>query len=123
MKGIARLSSLVLSLAALTLALATLSFAANKNQASFTLPSSARVGSTNLKAGEYKAELKAETGDSVKVDILQHGKTVATVEGKLKNMPGTEAHDAVVLRTLDNNQDAINEIDFGSRKQAVVFGE
>ena len=105
-------------LAALVFALATVTFAANKNQASFTLTSAAKVGATDLQPGDYKAEWKAEAGNSVKVDILQHGKTVASAEGKLKDLPATMTHDAVVL---DNNK--IDEIDFGRGKQAVVFGE
>jgi hypothetical protein len=114
MKSLAYLAGL----AALTLAFTTVTFAANKNQANFTLSSAAKVGSTDLQPGDYKSEWKAESGNSVKVDILRHGKTVATVEGKLKDLPANMTHDAVVF---NNNQ--IDEIDFGSRKQAVVFGE
>lgn len=114
MKSLAQL----VALAAIMFAFTTVTFAANKNQASFTLPSAATVGSTDLKPGDYKAELKTEGGNSVKVDILQHGKTVATAEGKLKDLPATMTHDAVIF-----NNNKIDEIDFGSRKQAVVFGE
>lgn len=119
MKALARLTLL----ATLLFALTAVTFAANKNQGNFTLPETARVGSTDLSAGDYKAEWKADSDGAVKVDILQHGKTVATVQGKLKDLPSSASHDTVILRSLGNNANAIDEIDFGNRKQAIVFGE
>ncbi|MFZ0797596.1 MAG: hypothetical protein WCA13_17185 [Terriglobales bacterium] len=117
----------LISLAALTFALATLTFAAgknaNKNEGNFTLPDTVRVGSTELRPGEYKAEWKAESDGTVKVDILQHGKTVVTAQGKLKDLQQPAPYDAVITVPLKDNAKAINEIDFSKRKQALVLAE
>jgi hypothetical protein len=119
MKTLAHLTALAM----LTLALSTLTFAVSKNQGNFTLPGTTRVGSTDLRAGQYKAEWKEETGGAVKVDILQHGKTVATAEGKLKDLPEPSPYDAVITKQLSDNAKTIDEIDFSNRKQALVLGE
>src|SRR3981081_2934341 len=120
MKALARLTSL----ATLTVALTTVTFAANKNQGNFTLFDPARVGSTELRAGDYKAQSQEEAGSgAVKVEILQNGKTVATAEGKLKDLPGPAPYSAVVTKSLSDNAKEIDEIDFNKRNQALVFGE
>ncbi len=119
MKALARLTSL----ATLSVALTSVTFAASKNQGNFTLPDTVRIGSTELRAGDYKAEWQEEAGGAVKVDILQHGKTVATVEGKLKDLQQPAPYDAVVTKTLDDNAKTIDEIDFNKHSQALVFGE
>jgi hypothetical protein len=119
MKTLARLTSL----ATLTIALTTVTFAASKNQGNFTLADTARVGSTVLRPGDYKAEWTEETGGAVKVEILQHGKTVATAEGKLKDLGKPSPYNAVVTEQLSDNATAIDEIDFNNREQALVFGE
>ena len=119
MKALARLTSL----ATLTVALTTATFAASKNQGNFTLFDPARVGSTELRAGDYKAQWQEESGGAVKVEILQNGKTVATAEGKLKDLPGPAPYSAVVTKSLTDNSKEIDEIDFNKRNQALVFGE
>jgi hypothetical protein len=125
MKAIARLSALAL----LTFALTAVTFAkgTSKNEGNFTIPSTVRVGSTELHAGDYKAQWKEESAGAVKIDILQHGKTVATVEGKLKDLQKPAPYSAVVLKPLDSatngNAQTIDEIDFSNRSQALVFGE
>jgi hypothetical protein len=119
MKALARLTSL----ATLSVALSTVTFAASKNQGNFTLPDTVRIGSTELRAGEYKAEWQEEAGGGVKVEILQNGKTVATAEGKLKDLPSPAPYSAVVTKSLSDNAKEIDEIDFNKRSQALVFGE
>jgi hypothetical protein len=110
-------------LAMFTAVLTTVTFAASKKDAgNFTLSDTVRVGSTQLSPGQYKAEWKEETGNTVKVDILEHGKTVATAEGKLKNLQEPAPYDAVVIKPLTNNAKEISEIDFSNRKQALVLG-
>jgi hypothetical protein len=114
----------LLSLATLAVAMSTAAFAArNKNEGNFTLADTVRVGSTDLKAGQYKAQWKDDGSGAVKVDILQHGKVVATTEGKLKNLEGPAPYDAVVTKPLDNNTKTIDEIDFGRRTEALMLGE
>jgi hypothetical protein len=115
------LTSLLLA----TLAVSTFTFAANNNQANFTLPQTARVGSTDLPAGDYKAQWTAEAGGAVKIEIMRHGKTVVTAEGKLKDLQQPSHYTAVVTKPLNSgdNAVAIDEIDFNNRSQALVFGE
>jgi hypothetical protein len=119
MKSLVRLTSLAM----LTLALTTVTFAASKNHGNFTLADEARVGSTNLLPGDYKAEWTEEAGGAVKVEILQHGKTVATAEGKLKDLGKPSPYDAVITEQRSDNSKAIGEIDFNNREQALAFGE
>ena len=119
MKAVARLTSL----ATLAVALTTVTFAASKNQGSFTLFDTARVGSTDLRAGDYKAQWQEEAGGAVKIEILQNGKTVATAEGKLKDLPSPAPYSAVVTKSVSDNAKEIDEIDFNKRTQALVFGE
>jgi hypothetical protein len=121
MKALAHLTALVL----LTFALTTVTFARNtsKSEGNFTIPDSVRVGATDLAPGDYKAEWKQEDGGAVKVDILQHGKTVATVEGKLKALPQPAPYTAVITKPFSDSAKTLDEIDFGNRSQALVFGE
>jgi hypothetical protein len=121
MKALAHLAALAM----LMLALTTVTFAKsnNKTEGNFTIPNTVRVGSTDLRPGDYKATWTKENGGAVKINILQHGKTVATVEGKLKDLQKPASFDAVILKTLDNNAKTIDEIDFNNRSQALVFGE
>jgi len=106
-----------------TVVLTTATFAANKNEGNFTLTDTLRVGSTELRPGDYKAEWKEEAGGAVKVDILEHGQTVATAEGKLKDLQERAPYSAVVTKPLGNNARTIEEIDFSNQKQALVLAE
>ena len=117
MKALVRLTSL----ATLIVLLVTVTFAASKNQGTFTLQDTARVGSTELRPGQYKVEWTAGTGGAVKVEILQRGKTVATAEGKLKDLEAPSPYDAVIVKPVSDNQKSIAEINFSKQKQALVF--
>jgi hypothetical protein len=121
MKSLARMTALAM----LSCALTTVTFAKNasKNEGNFTISKTVRVGSTDLRPGQYKAAWKEESGGAVKVDILQHGKTVATVEGKLKDLEHPAPYDAIITKPLGDNATTIDEIDFSRRNQALVFGE
>jgi hypothetical protein len=119
MKALAHVTALTV----LTVALTNITFAASKNQGNFTLLDTARVGSTELRPGDYKAEWTEEAGGAVKVEISQHGKTVATAEGKLKDLQQPAPYNAVVTRTLGDNAQTVDEIDFNKRSQALAFGE
>lgn len=119
MQTLARLATLSM----LTVALTTVTFAANKNQGNFTLADTARVGSTELRAGDYKAQWQEESGGAVKVEFLQNGKTVASAEGKFKDLQAPSPYSAVVTKSASDNAQQIDEIDFNNRRQALVFGE
>jgi hypothetical protein len=79
-----------------------------------------QVGSTQLAPGNYKAEWNGPAND-VKVDIVQNGKTVATTEGKIKDLQQPAPYDAVMIKTLQNNTKALDEIDFNHRSEALVL--
>jgi len=107
-------------LATLILGLSLGAFAKDKNEGKFTLGNTAKVGSTELKPGDYKVEWQG-SGDAVEVKILQGKKVVATTTAKLVEQKEPARADAV---TLDNQTSAkiLREIDFGNRKESLVFG-
>jgi len=70
--------------------------------------------------GNYKAEWNGPAND-VKVDIVQNGKTVATTEGKIKDLQQPAPYDAVMIKTLQNNTKALDEIDFNHRSESLVL--
>ncbi|MGA7473630.1 MAG: hypothetical protein WBV97_05320 [Candidatus Sulfotelmatobacter sp.] len=61
------------------------------------------------------------SSNDVKVDIVQNGKTVATTEGKIKDLQQPAPYDAVMIKTLQNNTKALDEIDFNHRSEALVL--
>ena len=69
----------------------------DKDSGSFDLTQTARVGSTLLQPGHYKAEWTGPK-DALQISVLDHGKTVATATGNLKELPSKCAlrrgHDA-----------------------------
>ena len=106
-------------LATLILGLSLGAFAKDKNEGKFTLPDTAKVGSTELKPGDYRVEWQG-SGDAVQVKILEGKKVVATTTGKLVERKEPARSDAV---TLDDQTNAkiLREIDFGNRKESLVF--
>jgi hypothetical protein len=90
------------------------------NTGKFELTQSAQIGSTQLQPGNYEAQWTGPN-DAVKVSILQHGKTVATVQGQLKSLPKAADHDAVTLHTTSDNNRQIDEIDFSKHSEGLVF--
>ena len=95
-------------------------FAKDSNSGNFDLQQPAQVGSTLLQPGHYKAEWTGSS-NAVKVDILQHGKTVATAQGKIKQLPAKSPYDSVALKNANNNTKRVNEIDFNNRSEALVL--
>jgi hypothetical protein len=110
------------SLAAFALILSAVSFAKdNSNSGSFNLEQPAKVGSTVLQPGHYKAEWNG-SNDAVKVNILQHGKTIATAQGHIKELPAKSPYNAVSMKKQADNSQKVDEIDFNNRSEALVFG-
>lgn len=95
-------------------------FAKNTNSGTFDLTQGARVGTTELKPGHYKAEWLGPNGD-VHVTILKNGKEVADTQGRIKRLPSPAPHPAVTLRTLDDQSQRVEEIDFGNSPYALVL--
>jgi hypothetical protein len=93
-------------------------FAKDPNEGKFSLTEPAQIGSTQLKAGDYKVTWEG-TGADVQVKILQGKNVVATSSAKLVDKSlGT---DAVTLGSASGGVKTVEEIDFSNRKQALVF--
>lgn len=112
------------SFALMTAALSASSFAKDKDShsGSFTLSDTARIGSTELAPGDYKVEWNGPAND-VKINILQAGKTVATAEGHIQDLPQRAPYGAVIVKTLNDNTKVVDEIEFGNRREALQVGE
>jgi len=92
--------------------------AKDKDSGTFDLSAPARVGSTELAPGHYKIEWSG-TANDVKVSVLQVGKQVATADGKIKNLPERSRYTSVTLKTLGDNTQAVEEIQFNNRTEAL----
>lgn len=92
----------------------------NSNSGKFTVSEPVKIGSTQLKPGDYKVEWDG-TGDSVNVKILQGKHTVATSPAKLVNHDNAAPYNSVILNETNGGGKGISEIDFGKRKEALVF--
>lgn len=107
--------------AAFALVFSLAAFAKDANSGGFDLTQSARIGSTVLQPGHYKAEWTGPK-DALQVSVLDHGKTVATAKGNLKELPEKAPYDSVTVRTHRNNTQQVDEIDFNNRREALVLG-
>ena len=96
------------------------SSAKDTHKTSITIPETAQVGSSRLKAGDYKLQWEGN-GPDVNVAFVQNGRTVATVPAKLVDKKDVPA-DAVVFKAGDGNTRTINEIDLAKQKQALIIG-
>jgi hypothetical protein len=108
----------VLSVVALAFSLPV--FAKDTNTGDFDLMQKACVGSTVLQPGHYKAEWSGPN-TALQVSILRNGKTVATTQGKLKELPEKAPYGAVTVRTLKDNSTRVDEIDFNNRTEVLVL--
>jgi hypothetical protein len=95
-------------------------FAKDLNSGSFELTEPAHVGSTVLQPGNYKAEWTGSQTD-LKVSITQHGKTVATTDATLKQLPTKSSSNAVTLENTQDKTKRLEEIDFNNRSEALVL--
>ncbi len=93
-------------------------FAKDRNEGKFTLTDPATVGSTQLKAGDYKATWEG-SGPDVQVKILQGKNVVATTSAKLEDNPSRQ--DAVTVKGNGGVRN-VNEIEFGGAQKKLVFG-
>ena len=110
----------VASLAALAIAFSLGAWAKTFNSGSFDLTDAARIGSTVLQPGHYKAEWTG-SDTALQISILQHGQTVATTHGSLKELPSKAPYTAVSTRARRDNSRQVNEIDFNNRTDALVL--
>ena len=110
----------VASFAVLALLFSLSVFAKDSHSANFTLSDSVQVGSTQLAPGNYKAEWSGPA-DNLTVNIVSHGKTVATTRGKMRDLQKPSPYDAVIMKTAQNNTKELGELEFGKRNEALVF--
>jgi len=105
-----------------TLLIPVSALARAKDRGTMQLIDPAEIGSTQLKPGTYLVERNG-TGPTVQVSIMQHKNIVATATGELKTNDKEASQNAVVLEPAVNNSSGkqIAEIDFGNRKEALVF--
>ena len=111
-------SALVLT-AVLVLLVPLGAFARSKNERSVVLTESILVGSTQLSAGTYKVEWQGN-GPSLHVSFLEHGKTVATTEGKMVEKKNPSPYDEIVTGAAGKTR-ILEEIDFRGQRDALVL--
>ena len=61
-----------------------------------------------LQPGHYKAEWTGPK-DALQISVLDHGKTVATATGNLKELPSKSLYSAVTMRIHHNNANQVDE--------------
>jgi len=105
---------------AMVLSLLPFAFAKEKDRGSLALDQPAMVGSAELQPGHYQVRWSGTSG-KVQVEFLRGHKSVATAEGELVEHAAAAPSDAVDIKTMANNSKAIEEIDFGGKKEALVF--
>ena len=104
--------------AAATLIFSAGAFAKDSHSGSFDLGETGRIGSAVLQPGHYKVEWNGPD-NALQISIVQHGKIIATTQGRLKELPSKSANTAVEIRT-DKSQ-KLDEIDFANRTDALVL--
>ena len=109
------------SFAVFTLVLSAGAFAKDNHSGNFSLAEPAKVGTTELQPGDYKAEWSGPA-DNLQVSITQHGQTVATTQGHLKNLEQPSPYSAVTESTLADQTKRVDEIDFNHSKEELVVG-
>lgn len=105
--------------AAMSLCVSVGAFAHSMNQHSLEIAHPVQVGSVHLKAGTYKVEWQGDAS-SLKVEFLQHGKVVATTQGKMVERKEPAPATAIVTDEVNNTR-MLKEIEFGGKKDALTF--
>lgn len=108
------------SFTAFALILCAAAFAKDNKSGSFDLAEPAHVGSTLLQPGHYKAEWTGPE-NSLQVTIVENGKTVATTEGTMKQLPSKATADEVTLKTVNESMQ-VEQIEFNNRPEALMIG-
>src|SRR5258708_23516060 len=107
----------------LALLLATSAFAANNvNKGSFEVFEAITVSGHQLAPGQYKLTWD-ETGSSVELMILSHGKLAATVPAPLVELSQAGQNNATESRKNDDGSQSFTQIDFPGKKYALPFAD
>jgi hypothetical protein len=108
------------AVATVALMLSLGAFAKDVNSGNFDLAQKAKIGSTVLPPGHYKAEWNGKE-NALNVSIVENGKTVATTHGTLKELPSKAQYSSVTVKVLSDKSTRVDEIDFSNRTEALVF--
>jgi len=95
---------------------------ARDNKHSVDIINAVQVGSTQLKPGNYEVEWHG-TGPVVQVSFQHNGETVVTLPATLKTNDDQVTQDAIETRGSSASNRALEEIDFGHQKEALVFDQ
>lgn len=111
-----------LLLICLAVALATSAFAANGTQkGNFQIFDPVQVNGTQLPAGDYVARWEG-TGDNVKVDIMQNGKVLATVQAKVVDLGQKASEDATEIANGSNGSRELTTLRFSGKTIQLELG-
>lgn len=108
------------AVAAVALLLSLGAFAKDSNSGNFNLAQKAKVGTAVLQPGHYKAEWTGPE-NALQISIVRHGATVATVKGKLKELPKAAPYSSVTMHTAHDQSKRVEQIQFNNRKDELVF--
>jgi hypothetical protein len=106
--------------AALLLLLPAGAFAKEKSEHNLRLDEAVEVGSAQLRPGNYKVEWKG-TGPAVSIDFLENGRTLLSTTGRVVEKDKPAEADEVMTRKTTTNQQRLEELDFGNRKEILLF--
>jgi hypothetical protein len=107
----------VIALTAIFLLLPLTALARSKDTGSLSLFNTAKIGTTQLKPGNYKVRWDGTAG-KVNVNILEQNKPVATLQAKLIELPSPSPYNSIQTNVQTNQ---IQQIDFGGRRQALLI--
>jgi hypothetical protein len=119
--GKMKLGTSLASCAVLAVLLSAGAFAKDSHSGKFTLTEPAKVGTTQLNPGDYKAEWNGPA-DNLQISIIKNGHTVATTQGHLKNLQHPAPYSAVSEITLNDQTKRVDEIDFNHSIEALIVG-
>jgi hypothetical protein len=115
-----RLMKYLVSFTVVAIVLSLGAFAKDRDSGSFDLGQTARVGTAVLQPGHYKVEWTGPN-NALHISIVQNGKTVATTQGQLKELPAKAPYDAIDIKAEPDNSHRVEEIDFNNRTEALQF--
>ncbi len=94
-------------------------FAKDKPEHNVRLYEPVLVGSSTLQPGHYKVEWQG-TGQAVPIKFLRDGKIVLSTTGQVVDKSKPPQTDEITTEKT-NNKERLQEIDFGHRKEALLF--
>jgi hypothetical protein len=97
-------------------------FAGSKTSHSVNIGDPVTVGSTHLKAGNYRLEWDG-MGPTVQVNFMRDGKTVATLPATFKMDNPKVTQDEVLTDHSGSHSSKLVEIDFSHQKESLNFAQ